>query len=199
MKSHSNASLIPGWLAPRKFIGIIQALTLLFAACVASRGATLVNADLTGFASGGGTVGESFVVSGEGRLVAFSSSGTNLVAGDTNNISDIFVRDWAHRSNVWDTTYSLAPNTGGLASAPLDFTPDGRFLLFSSRATNLVSGVSFPRESFQLFVRDLRSNVTALVTVAADGVTPADNSPFNGQGGLGDPRITPDGRFVAFV
>src|SRR5436190_8184505 len=135
MKSHSHASLIPGWLVPRNFIASIQALTLLFAACVAGQGATLVNADLTGFASGGGTVGESFVVSGEGRLVAFSSTGTNHVAGDTNNSSDIFVRDWAHRSNVWDTTYSLASIHGALSSAPLEFTPDGRFLLFSSRAT----------------------------------------------------------------
>ena len=199
MKSHSNVSLIPGWLAARKFIGRVQALTVLFVACLASQAATLVNADLTGFASGGGKADEGFVVSGDGQLIAFSSTGTNHVAGDTNNISDIFVRDWAHRSNVWDTTFSLAPTTGGLSSLPLDFTLDGRFLLFRSRRHQPGSGSFLSQRSISAFCSGFAVKRDLLCNGVSRRSDPAFNSVFNGQGGLGDPRITPDGRFVAFV
>jgi Tol biopolymer transport system component len=69
-----------------------------------------------------------------------------------------------------------------------DITPDGRFVVFGSNATNLVAadtnGVG------DLFVRDLKTGAIDLVTRGADG------SPANG-GSIG-PRISADGRFVTF-
>jgi hypothetical protein len=166
---------------------------------VLCRGASLINTDFTESQSGSGSLSETFVISGDGRLAAFASSGTNHVANDTNGISDIFVRDWAHRSNLWDTTFSLAPVSGNVGSQPLEFTPDGRFLVFLSRATNLVSDVSFPSSSYQLYVRDLVSNTTSLVSISVDGASAGNASLNSFNGGFNARHISSDGRFVAFV
>ncbi len=162
-------------------------------------GAHLINTDFTGLRSGNGSLSESFAISADGRFAAFASSGTNHVANDTNGITDIFVRDWKLGSNVWDTTFSKAAPTAGSGSLPVEFTPDGRFLVFVSRATTLVPDISFPTESFQLYVHDLVSNVTSLVSVSADGTTAGNATLSAFNGGSTARHISSDGRFIAFV
>src|ERR1051326_6284528 len=132
------------------------------------KGAEMISVNHTGTGSGNTGVQESFAINGDGRLAAFSGFATNYVALETNSLSDVFVRDCVGRTNRWDTTASGGPPSGNIGSYPVAFTPDGRFLLFISRATNLVSRVAIS-EIYELYVRDLISNVTTLLSVSPDG------------------------------
>ena len=79
------------------------------------------------------------VLSADGRTSAFSSYATNLVAGDTNGFRDVFVRDAETHTTL---RVSLSPT--GLQADGASYSPslsaDGRFLAFTSEATNLVLG-----------------------------------------------------------
>ncbi len=172
----------------------------------AASAAQMISVDLTGTTAGGGGLEESYLISGDGRYAAFASSGTNYVANDTNGISDVFVYDCVGRSNVWNTCYSAGALDGFFGSRPVDFTPDGRFLLFLSRTTNHVPGLTFSGgESYQLHVRDLVSNVTHLASAALDGTNVANwfySGAFPARGFTLQylrHRISSDGRFVVFA
>ena len=145
-------------------------------------------------ATGGGQVtGDSFnsALSGDGRFVAFESVATNLVAGDTNGVSDVFVHD---RQTGATTRVSVA--TGAVQAIGGSFLPaisnDGRFVAFHSTATNLVAGDT--NGGSDVFVHDRQTGETTRVSVATGG----------GQGtGSGQPpdfapALSGDGRFVAF-
>ena len=77
-------------------------------------------------------------LSADGRFVAFSSIATNLVAGDTNSVHDIFVHD----RHIGTTTRVSVDNAGTQANSQSD-TPalnaDGRVVVFQSFASNLVA------------------------------------------------------------
>ena len=149
----------------------------------------LASVNLTG--TGGGN-GDSFPagVSLDGRYAIFESSATDLVTGDTNAATDIFVRDF-----VSGTTRPVSVSTNGFpgngASRSAVMTPDGRYVAFVSAATNLVTtdtnGIS------DVFVRDLQTGVTTLVSA---GATSTNFTNFLSSSEA--PDITPDGRFVAF-
>lgn len=123
----------------------------------------------------------------DGRFVAFASFATNLVAGDTNDTMDIFVRD---RATGLTTRENLGP--GGVQANNLSNEPsisaDGRFVAFTSSATNLVSGVT--RAVSQSYVRDRLMGVTILVSASNDG-SPGNDVSFS-------PSISANGRFVTF-
>jgi hypothetical protein len=160
----------------------------------------LISVDFSGTNAGGTSVNEQFCIGAAGRFAAFSSAGSNYVAADVNGISDVFVYDCVLRSNVWDTTVSRATVSGNVGSVPVAFTPDGRFLLFASRATNLVPGIWFSSgESYQLYVRDFVSNVTAVVTVSTNGTNFANASAMFSGASPSLKRISSDGRYVMFA
>jgi len=95
-------------------------------------------------------------ISGDGRFVAFSSAATNLVVGDTNNVTDVFVRDRI----AGTTTRVSVSSTGGEANAASttpSISQDGRVISFLSTATNLVANAPTPA---QLYVRDLQAQIT---------------------------------------
>ena len=127
-------------------------------------------------------------VSPDGRYVTFMSDASNLVAGDTNNRTDVFVRD-----RVNNVTRRVSVGPGGAqangASALPSMSADGRYVAFSSFATNLVAGETSAYE--QCFVRDRVAHVTTRVSVAQDGGLPND--------GCWDPEISANGEHVAFV
>ncbi len=78
-------------------------------------------------------------LSGSGRYVAFESSATNLVAGDTNTSSDVFVRDrTTQRTSRVSTQLFLGEANGPSAMSAI--SGDGRYVAFQSVATNLVDG-----------------------------------------------------------
>ncbi len=151
---------------------------------------TLVSVDVDGQASG--LPGQQPVVptaiSGDGRYVAFDSIATNLVHGDNNGQSDVFVHDL---QTGLTSRVSLASD-GSEANAPSQrpvLSANGRYVAFYSTASNLVAGDT--NNKADVFVHDRQSNTTRRVSLAADG------SEGNAESGL--PSISADGRFVAFA
>src|SRR5439155_4265113 len=80
-------------------------------------------------------------ISADGRYVAFISDASNLVSGDTNGVSDVFVHDrqtgTTQRVSV-DSAGGQGNNTSGIFG--IGISADGRFVMFDSEATNLVAG-----------------------------------------------------------
>jgi Tol biopolymer transport system component len=152
---------------------------------------TLVSVNLTG--TGGGN-GDSLPValSTNGQLALFESSASDLVAGDTNNASDIFLRDLVNGTTLLvSASTNGAPGNGASRSAAM--TPDGQFVAFVSEATNLVAGDA--NRIADVFMRDVQAAVTTLVSVGARSTNATAILP---GGSSESPEITPDGRFVAF-
>ena len=134
--------------------------------------------------------GDAFTLSlsSNGRFVAFGSLATNLVAGDTNAVIDVFVHD-----RTTGTTVRVSIATGGAQANNESFSPaissDGRFVAFQSDATNLVPFDT--NNSSDIFVRDRTTAVTERISVASDGTQ------ANGDSSIA--AISSDGRFVAFT
>jgi hypothetical protein len=105
-------------------------------------------------------------ISSDGRFVAFTSSATNLVAGDTNGVSDVFVRDTQTGVTNRVSVSSAGVQANG-ASTVSDISEDGRFVVFASTATNLVAGDT--NGVSDVFVRDMQNNTTIRVSVNGGG------------------------------
>lgn len=126
-------------------------------------------------------------VSASGRYVAFASSAANLVAGDTNNASDVFVRDLATGVT---TRVSVGPGgrlANGFSRDPV-ISADGLHVAFGSDASNLVAADT--NGTHDIFVRDLLAGATRRVSVGPSG-RQANGLSFS-------PAISADGRFIAF-
>jgi Tol biopolymer transport system component len=130
-------------------------------------------------------------ISGDGRYVAFHSDMRNLVRGDTNDTFDIFVHDRVtgktQRVNVSSTGRQANAESGSGAS----FTADDRYVAFSSLATNLVPNDR--NDITDVFVRDLRTNRTQLVSLGLHGQ--GDDASWIGLGAA----FTADGRNLLFA
>ena len=126
-------------------------------------------------------------ISADGRYVVFSSLATNLVPGDTAGHEDVFRRD---RVTGTTTLVSAAPG-GGLGddnSLSPSISDDGRYVAFSSAATNLTGVVVGGH--YEVYVRDLQLSTTKLVSARTGIAADADS---------GSPAISGDGTTVAFV
>lgn len=129
-------------------------------------------------------------ISANGRVVAFNSTATNLVAGDTNGLQDVFVhdRDTGQTTRVSVSSAGVeANNTSGFLSAP-SISADGRYVAFSSSASNLVAGDT--NNNSDVFLHDRNTGVTTLLSV--------DSSGFQGNSGSSNPALSGDGQIVAF-
>lgn len=128
----------------------------------------------------------------DGRYVAFWSWATNLVPGDTNGKADVFVRD-----RVTDTTERVSLTSGEAQSngaSPsiingdsLGLSDDGRYVAFTSSATNLGADANTLSD---IFVRDRTAGTTTLASVSSAEVVGGANSYA--------PTISANGRYVAF-
>jgi hypothetical protein len=136
-------------------------------------------------------VSASPAISHDGRFVAFVSGATNLVAGDTNEAFDIFLRDrrlgTTERIDV--SSAGAQPSTGSSNGAP-SISGDGRFATFISGDETLVAGDTNDRPD--VFLRDRQRRVTERLSLSSDG---AQGSRF---GAVGAAPISADGRFAAF-
>jgi Tol biopolymer transport system component len=141
--------------------------------------------------NGSGTQGNAFslspAISADGRYVTFISDATNLVAGDTNSVWDIFVFD-----QMTDTIERVSVNGGGTqgnaASRDHAISANGRYVAFDSVATNLVPGDT--NNAFDIFVYDRQADTIERVSVNGSGI--------QGDSGSFSPSISSDGRYVAF-
>ena len=126
-------------------------------------------------------------ISGEGRFVAFSSSAIDLVANDTNQVVDAFVRD-----RLLGTTERVSVNTGEAEGNGHTYantiSSDGRFVGLWSLAANLVTA-DF-NASADVFVRDRLNGMTERQSLDSEGAQ-ANALSF-------DPVLSGDGRWVAF-
>ncbi len=128
-------------------------------------------------------------VSAGGRVVAFYATANNLVPGDTNGFSDVFVRDLDAGTT---TRINLAQNgaqANHISSGDIAISADGRLVAFVSTASNLVPGDTNGFDD--VFVHDRQTGLTERVSVATDGAQGDKNSGF----GL---DLSADGRYVAF-
>ena len=152
----------------------------------------LISADPGGAEGDGGA--SHAVISADGRFVAFKSGAANLVPSDTNGVADIFVRDRATQT-IERVSISTAGAEGNNISGLPALSADGRFVAFTSLASNLVAGDT--NGCSDVFLRDRLARTTELVSLSADGTGGNDCS-----GGRSDPgplpAISADGRFVAF-
>jgi Tol biopolymer transport system component len=127
-------------------------------------------------------------ISADGRYVAFMSNASNLVSGDSNNVADVFLHD---RLKKLTTRVSAATNSkqGNGSSRFVSINADGRFVTFTSDATNLMLGDSNAKSD--IFVHDRIKKTTVRVSVASNGAQKAKHSLL--------PSISANGQRVAFL
>ncbi len=145
-------------------------------------------ASLSASAGQGSGDSDQVSISGDGRYVAFRSAATNLIVGDTNGVTDVFVRDrWTglverisvSSLGVEATAESMEPN----------ISYDGRFVVFASEANDLALDIP-SGSSKDIFVRDRIQRTTRTVTMSAAGGA--------SNGDCHRPRVSSDGRYVTF-
>ncbi len=126
-------------------------------------------------------------ISGNGQFVTFDSAASNLIANDTNGVSDVFLYDRA-TGQVELISKAGAGFGNGMSyfAAPSD---DGHYVVFASDASNLVASDSNGYRD--IFVRDRQAGTTARVSVGNTGVQPDYISDW--------PNISGDGRYVTFL
>jgi Tol biopolymer transport system component len=157
----------------------------------------LVSSNAAGTGSGNG---ESFVAartpafSPDGTRIAFSSRATNLGPPDHNGAYDVYVRDLRTGTVELVSTNAAGTDGGnGDSSFPV-FSPDGDRIAFFSRADDL-GPLDSPRldDDLDVYVRDLRSGTTSLVSTNAGGTDSGDAT-----SGFMLPVFSPDGTKLAF-
>jgi Tol biopolymer transport system component len=173
-------------LCPRTTL--LLGLPLLFTATIAlAAPQTKLISVSTGGSATGNDGSSPYDISQDGRYVAFASTATNLVTGDTNSMWDVFVRD-RHTG----TTSRVSVKTGGTEGNADSYSPsisaDGRYVAFPSYTGNLVDGDT--NGTADIFVHDRQTGTTARVSVKTDGT--------EGNAGSYFPSISADGRYVAF-
>ncbi len=127
-------------------------------------------------------------ISADGQTLAFISDASNLVAGDTNNVLDIFV----HNRNTGITERVSVASDGAEAndwSGGPKISANGQVITFSSAASNLVNGDT--NNYMDAFIHDRTTSTTERVSVKSDG-TQADDDSYSGS-------VSADGRYVAFL
>lgn len=142
--------------------------------------------------SGAEALGDSrnAMISANGRVVAFHSAASNLVAGDTNFLTDVFVHDLDTAQTERVSVSSSGAEANGpsdLSENPPGISMDGRYVAFASFASNLAQGwVGWTA----VYLRDRALGVTTLASVSTSGAS-ADNSSMQ-------PTLSFDGRFLVF-
>ena len=126
-------------------------------------------------------------ISADGLVVVFESYSSNLVAGDTNGVRDVF--GWSALNPTGVERLSVGP--GGVEANAASFAPtvsgDGRVVAFSSGASNLTTGVTGINE-IHVIRRDLVAGTNKLISVNASGVPQE----------AGNPVLSEDGSRLAF-
>jgi predicted RNA-binding protein with TRAM domain len=139
-------------------------------------------------------------ISSDGRFVGIVSNATNLVPDGTNGLWHVFVHDRdTDEDGIFDEpgainmTLVSVSSTGrqgnGNTGASISIAGDGSLAVFESYATNLVAGDTNGHRD--AFVHDLNTGETTRVSVSSAGE--------QGNGSSQLPRVSADGRFVAFA
>lgn len=135
------------------------------------------------------TAGSSYPggISDDGQVVAFESGASNLVAADSNNDYDVFVRDRAAATTT-RVSVSSGGAQGNISSDSADISGDGSVVAFESSAATLVAGDTNATED--IFVHDRATAATTRVSVDSAGT--------QANGGSFLPSISDDGHEIAY-
>jgi Tol biopolymer transport system component len=131
-------------------------------------------------------------LSADGRYVVFMSDATSFVPGDSNGLTDIFVRDQQSGLIRRVNTSSSGEQANGSCADPA-ISGNGRYVVFSSLASNLVPDDT--NNVRDVFLKDLATGSTVRVSLNADGSQATTDNEFSPM----SPSISADGRFVAFL
>ncbi len=127
-------------------------------------------------------------LSGDGRTVAFTSDATNLVAGDSNALADVFIARLGEAGAPPAVTRVSVGSDGaqadGASTSP-SLSADGAHVAFASEADDLVPGDG--NDDVEVFVRDLAPGTTTRV------------GPLPAEGAATEPALSADGLTVAFT
>ena len=134
-------------------------------------------------------------ISADGRFVAFHSSATNLVDGDTNGTADVFIHDRLTHETTRVSVSSDGEEANGWSEFP-SISANGRFVAFGSWASNLVDGDN--NNVDDIFVHDRQTGETTRVNVNSNG-TEANATSYSSTVPPGRLMISSDGRFVVFT
>lgn len=129
--------------------------------------------------------------SADGRFAVFSSEATNLVPGDTNGQRDVFVRD-LRKGTVERVNVSSAGVQADNTSTAFDISRDGRYVLFTSQARNLVHWDTPPPADEwvdDVYLHDRRTGRTERLSFGIDGRSVD----------VGGAEMSADARYVAFT
>lgn len=129
-------------------------------------------------------------ISRDGRFVVFKSSATNFLANDVNGpVEDVFIHDAqiGVTTLVTQSSAGVQADSGGSVQYAGAVSSDGRFVVFESSATNLVTP---DNNGSDIYVRDTVNSSTVRVSVNSSGT--------QANGACTEPTISDDGRFVLF-
>jgi Tol biopolymer transport system component len=174
-------------------LGLAIGVTFVAVGALATAQVTeLVSVDSNGVQGNGLSIGS--CVSFDGRFVVFESEATNFVASDTNGERDVFVHDRKTGTTERVSVDSLGNEAlGGRSQVDLmtGISADGRFVTFTSWASNLAPGVDTNGWTSDVFVHDRLTGTTEAVDVTVSGICAAN--------GASTGSISGDGRYVAFT
>ncbi len=149
----------------------------------------LIDINISGIPSNA-SASANYAISDDGVFIAYNSSGSNIVPGDTNGIGDVFLYDRSDLLLVERVSVSnngdqlVKPGYSGDISVFAGVSDDARYVLFHSIADNLsVDG------SRRVFVRDRTSNTTTQILIDDDGDFLVD---------IFDASISANGRFITY-
>ncbi|MEA2558909.1 MAG: hypothetical protein QOH06_413 [Acidobacteriota bacterium] len=134
-------------------------------------------------------------ISGDGRWIAFRSEATDLVPGqvDDNDQPDVFLYDRVTGTMTLVSRNASSPTvTSDLISYDPNLSANGRYVAFFSKSTDLVPGQVDTYGSDDVFVYDRLLGTTSLISRKA-------GTPAEAAGSAQSPRISDDGRYVAFL
>lgn len=163
-------------------LAAIVLLTGLGGATLQSQSIEIASKPLTPEPAGLGDSG-AVDLSADGRWAAFMSSANNLAPNDSNGfVNDIFVRDLQAKTNL------LVTAGGDNNSSDPVFSPDGKFVLFTSEASNLVANDT--NNAADVFLYDLTAGKAEILSLNTAGEL--------GNGESGAASFSPDGKLVLF-
>ncbi|MDQ5954172.1 MAG: hypothetical protein QG583_100 [Patescibacteria group bacterium] len=149
---------------------------------------TRISVDSDEVEGDGSSDGDIQSMSSDNNLIVFAGTATNLVAGDTNGVQDIFLRNVTLGTTTRISVDSDEVEGDGPSNNPM-ISADGNYVVFESDSTNLVAddtnGVR------DIFLRDIALGTTTRISVDDLGVEADGDSYYS--------TISPDGQYIAFV
>ncbi|RLE19728.1 MAG: hypothetical protein DRJ50_11855 [Actinobacteria bacterium] len=145
----------------------------------------LVSIDKDGGSANGQSVDPA--ISADGRIVAFESNATDLVPGDTNGKTDVFIRNLNTDVTTRISVRSDGRQANGNSNDP-EVSGDGRFVVFDSAATNLIWKDTNGRRD--VFIHEVATGKTKRMSVSS--------SEKQAKGASRQATVNWDGRYIAF-